>query len=140
MIRRTHQRRPLGLPALGVPVLIALAVASAAAMGYAVPIGEKVQITLHDNRIDLPDTLKAGPTMFGVTNRGEVEHGLVVLAPGERQQLAKLDVLLKPGESATLEVSLTPGRFEVYCPLEGHRERGLAHRFVVVPERPPAEP
>lgn len=136
---RSNERPPAGLHALAVPLVIVLALAAVAAIGRAAPIGDKVAITLHDDRIEMPDTLIAGTTTFGVTNQGTLRHGLVIRAPGDSAQVTKLDMHLEPGESATLEVALNAGRYEVYCPIGGHRQRGLVHRLAVVAERPPAE-
>ena len=33
---------------------------------------------------------------------------------------------LKPGETAVVIVELPEGKYEVYCPVPGHKERGMA--------------
>ena len=64
----------------------------------------------------------AGPVSLTVTNDGEDDHDLTVAGPaGSVGQ-----VLLGPGETATLRVDLEPGRYRLYCSLPGHEALGMA--------------
>lgn len=138
---RTHtpRRPPAGLHALAIPVMVALALVAGATIGKAAPLLEKVAIVLYDDRIEMPDTLTAGTATLMVTNKGKAPHGLAVRAAGDSTDVKQLNAQVKPGESATLELALQPGRYEVYCPVGDHKQGGVAHRLTVMPARPPAE-
>lgn len=70
-----------------------------------------------------------GVVTFRVKNDGKVTHSLEVEGPGGEKQLAKA---LQPGQSGTLEVKLDkPGRYEWYCPVDGHRESGMKGEITV---------
>lgn len=66
-----------------------------------------------------------GPVVFRVTNRGSRRHGFVV----ERSEIdgfrRRFDGLLNPGETRHLQLDLTEGTYEVYCPAEQHAVRGM---------------
>ena len=40
---------------------------------------------------------------------------------------------LQPGGSATLDVTLQPGTYRVYCPVEDHPARGMEMQLQVTP-------
>jgi uncharacterized cupredoxin-like copper-binding protein len=79
----------------------------------------------------------AGPVTLRVYNRGEDDHDLTVVdaSGGERS------VYLEPGASGTLQVTLTPGRWKLYCSLfagspDSHEAQGMA--AVIRAKRAPA--
>ena len=76
----------------------------------------------------MPDSLPAGPTTFTVTNDGTIEHSFEIEGQGIEQQL---EHHLKPGESMDLQVDLAPGTYEVYCPVDGHKEQGMERDVTV---------
>lgn len=81
-----------------------------------------VEVRLNDMQIDMPRTLPAGPTTFRVINAGTEAHGLEF----EGNEMGRsLERELQPGETATLELELTPGNYRVYCPVDDHGERGM---------------
>jgi plastocyanin len=62
-------------------------------------------------------------------NGGKVAHALDVDGPNG---LVELDGRLEPGESATLEADLDkPGTYAMYCPLDGHRGKGMQGTITV---------
>ena len=69
----------------------------------------------------------AGEVTLRVYNRGEDDHDLSLAdASGAVRQVA-----LAPGESGTLQVTLTPGVWKLYCALfagtpDSHEELGMA--------------
>jgi plastocyanin len=69
-----------------------------------------------------PKIAKSGLVRFDVRNDGEVEHSLEVEGSGGEAQLAEN---LQPGETGSLEVNLEPGRYEWYCPVGDHKQRGM---------------
>jgi plastocyanin len=65
---------------------------------------------------------KAGTYTFDVKNDGQVTHALEIEGNGVEQETGHID----PGKSATLTVKLTKtGSYEVYCPIDGHRQSGM---------------
>jgi uncharacterized cupredoxin-like copper-binding protein len=71
---------------------------------------------------------KAGTITFRIRNAGGTEHALEVEGPkGEEETDA-----IAPGGSATLKVVLDkPGRYEWYCPIGDHKDRGMRGTVVV---------
>ncbi len=69
----------------------------------------------------------AGPVTLRVYNRGEDDHDLAVVdAAGQKQS-----ILLGPGASGTLHVTLGPGSWKLYCSLfagtpDSHEAAGMA--------------
>jgi uncharacterized cupredoxin-like copper-binding protein len=87
-----------------------------------VPVeGESVEVSLTEFQIDMPSSLSAGPVTFEVTNDGTTTHAFEVEGNGVEEETEELE----PGASATLEVDLQAGTYEVYCPVDGHRDMGM---------------
>lgn len=71
---------------------------------------------------------KHGTVTFEVTNAGQVDHALEVEGNG----LEKETKTISPGSSAKLTVDLSKsGTYEVYCPIDGHRDMGMEAKLVV---------
>lgn len=89
------------------------------------PQKQVVTVTLREYSITMnPMTLKAGPTVFKVTNSGTEEHNFEV---EEKATDAEKDfpAPLKPGETKELEVTLNKGGYEFYDPLGGNKLKGM---------------
>ncbi|HXY70558.1 MAG TPA: cupredoxin domain-containing protein [Gemmatimonadales bacterium] len=71
----------------------------------------------------------AGDVTFTVTNAGTIPHGFEVEGRGIEREIE----LIQPGQSASLTVTLRPGRYEVYCPVGGdsHKNLGMVARLQV---------
>jgi plastocyanin len=72
-------------------------------------------------RLDDAD-VPAGEYTLTLTNRGRSTHDLVVEQAGD--DVAGTDTI-NPGESTTLTVTLTPGRYVFYCSVANHRAMGM---------------
>ena len=71
---------------------------------------------------------KAGTYTFDVKNDGQITHALEVEGNGVEQKTGDLD----PGKSGTLTVDLSKtGSYEVYCPIDGHRQNGMEASLTV---------
>jgi plastocyanin len=97
------------------------------------PSGEPVAVTakLSEWKVQLSAaTVSAGPVAFTVTNSGSIPHALEVEGQGLEQQT----VLLQPGSSSTLSLTLAPGTYDVYCPVgeDSHKKLGMETRLKVV--------
>ncbi len=75
-------------------------------------------------------TVPTGQVTFTVTNGGSIPHALEVEGNGTE----KATPLIQPGASATLTLTLTPGTYEVYCPVgdNSHKKLGMETHLKVV--------
>jgi uncharacterized cupredoxin-like copper-binding protein len=87
----------------------------------------RMEVHLIEYQINMPATLPAGPLSLNVENGGKEDHGLVITGVG---QVEKTDVL-KRGDTAALAVNLPPGEYTVYCPVDGHRGKGMETKITV---------
>ncbi len=65
--------------------------------------------------------IPAGTVTFKITNSGSVAHELEIQGNG----IDKMSSTVEPGASTTLTVHLTPGKYEVWCPIPGHQQAGM---------------
>ena len=71
-------------------------------------------------------TAPAGPVSITLTNKGLIQHNLVVQ---EDPAFKKLDV--NPGQSATGTLDAKPGTYTLYCDIPGHRPAGMETKLTV---------
>ncbi len=98
---------------------------SADATAAAMPDSAKgpVEVTLTEYKIEMPASVSAGTTTFKVTNTGKDTHGFEIEGNGIEKAIKPR---LKKGESGSLQVDLKPGTYKVYCPVLGHKMRGMS--------------
>ena len=91
----------------------------------AVPDSAKgsVEVKLTEYKIEMPASVSAGATTFTVTNTGKETHGFEIEGNGIEKALKPR---LKKGESGSLQMDLKPGTYKVYCPVLGHKGRGMS--------------
>ena len=82
-----------------------------------------VEVKLTEYKIEMPASVGAGVTTFKVTNAGEETHGFEIEGNGIEKALKPR---LKKGESGSLQVDLKPGTYKAYCPVHGHKKRGMS--------------
>lgn len=103
-----------------------------AATGSENPQGEKtaarVEVHLSEYAIQMPQTLPAGPTTFLVRNEGHKSHSFKIEGPKTGFQL---ETVVRPQETGSLEVTLQPGEYKVYCPIGSHAAKGMTMTLVV---------
>ncbi len=81
-----------------------------------------------------PSTVPVGPVRLNVRNFGEDGHDLAVRTRAGRV-LGSLEEL-RPRQTGTLSVRLRrPGRYVVFCSLEGHEAKGMRARLRAVERR-----
>ncbi|HEU0115427.1 MAG TPA: cupredoxin domain-containing protein, partial [Thermomicrobiales bacterium] len=102
--------------------------AAAATPAMAGSANAPVDVSLSEFKIDMPDTLPAGTTTFNVTNNGTIVHSFEFQGQGIEKRLPHT---LNPGESATLTLDLKPGKYEAYCPVDGHKGMGMDRAVTV---------
>jgi uncharacterized cupredoxin-like copper-binding protein len=64
---------------------------------------------------------KDGTYTFKATNNGSTTHALEVEGNGIEAKTGDI----QPGSTATLQVQLKSGSYEMYCPIDGHKQEGM---------------
>ena len=90
--------------------------------------GHRVNVTMTEYHFDMPATAKAGKTTFVIKNAGRKEHAFEIKGQGIDQKLSPNP---KPGQTATLQVDLKPGSYNINCPLPFHTMRGMKSTLTV---------
>ena len=91
--------------------------------------GEVIEISATDFAFD-PPTIQldqAGEYTFRLTNDGGTAHALEIDGQGVEEETETIG----PGETAELTVELGDGEYEMYCPVDGHRDQGMEGTLVV---------
>ena len=63
-----------------------------------------------------------GHYIFLAENKGSSTHALTITGPGLKHATTK-DI--SPGKSAKLKVTLKKGKYDVFCPVPGHKALGM---------------
>ncbi len=92
-------------------------------------VGKKIRVketefTLKPAKITLE---KPGTYVFKAVNSGDTVHALEVEGQGIEEKTKEI----KPGQSAELKVKLATGIYELYCPVDGHKEEGMEGKVIV---------
>ncbi len=85
------------------------------------------EVHLIEYQIHMPKSLSAGRIAFNVENGGKEDHAFEIEGNGVHQQTT----VLKRGDTTALEVDLKPGTYTVYCPVDGHKDKGMTTTLVV---------
>ena len=77
----------------------------------------KVQVTITDEGVQMPGSLRAGKTAFIVKNTGKQKHNFEI----EGENLDKsFWFAIAPKDSKTMQVDLKPGTYEAHCSVDEH--------------------
>jgi uncharacterized cupredoxin-like copper-binding protein len=89
----------------------------------------KVEVRETEYKLEPKDPKVAkGVTEFKVRNVGDIAHALEVEGPGGEIESGRIE----PGRTVTLKVALMkPGRYEWYCPIADHKDRGMKGEITV---------
>ncbi len=132
------------LLAVGALLAIAAVAVSVTLIVWSPPSAGDIGVAETEYRIAMPTRLSAGSHTIGLTNNGKVDHELVLFrtdlrahalpvgADGDVDEESPLlhNVLdsgssLKPGETRSLPVKLTPGHYVAVCNLPTHYGFGM---------------
>jgi plastocyanin len=84
---------------------------------------QAVAVQMTEYHLALPrTTLAAGTYTFTAVNAGRAVHALAINGPGVKDQHTGAVV---PGATAPLTVTLTPGTYDMYCPVGNHKAMGM---------------
>jgi uncharacterized cupredoxin-like copper-binding protein len=72
-------------------------------------------------------TAKSGTVTFNVKNSGGTTHALEVEGPKGEVKSGTI----QPGQSTSLKAKLSPGKYEFYCPVDGHKKLGMKGEVTV---------
>ncbi|HWJ45564.1 MAG TPA: cupredoxin domain-containing protein [Gaiellaceae bacterium] len=90
---------------------------------------QTVELTASEYAFDPSDvSLDAGGSVtFRVTNDGDETHALEVEGNGVEEETEEI----APGETGEVTVDLQAGEYEFYCPVDGHKDKGMEGSLVV---------
>jgi uncharacterized cupredoxin-like copper-binding protein len=93
------------------------------------PVVKTIKVKETEYRLDPAKiTLnKPGTYVFKAVNSGSITHALEIEGNGVEEEIKDLDA----GQSAGLKVSLKAGKYEIYCPVDGHRQQGMEGTITV---------
>jgi len=96
------------------------------------PPPQEIHVTLSEWTMGFETiTILGGKLKFVVTNAGTMPHGFEIEGEINGEEVEWVIEPFPPGETRTLKVDLPPGHYEVYCPVPGHREKGMEAELVV---------
>ena len=144
-------RRNAWLIGAAVGVAVVVTALPACSSGASPARGTAVEVTLKDFHVHVSSSgASSGLVSFDIDNRGPSTHEFVVVGTGvpaaalpleagrltvDESSSALQDVDEIPdldiGDSAMLSVHLAPGRYVLFCNLEGHYLGGMYTSFVV---------
>jgi len=135
--------------ALSVAIGAAFVVAAAlTATPAAAATATHISVTLKEMSVVLGSaSVAAGPVVFDITNAGTAVHEFAVLRtnvaegalPARASNAAKVEEVgivaevedIDPGKTATLSLTLAPGRYLLICNVAGHHAAGMHATLVV---------
>ena len=106
-------------------------VAALVLLGLAVALAAEpadVEVRMTEYAFEMPNTLPAGPTTFVLRNQGHKSHSFKLEGPGIADMTP---VIVKAGKAGTVQVTLQPGEYKVYCPIGSHSAKGMTMTLTV---------
>ena len=79
--------------------------------------------------------VKDNPIRVEIVNAGQLEHAFELEGKVGGHEFGVATGLLEPGQQAVLVLELPPGDYQVYCPVPGHAQAGMAGKLVVRAQR-----
>jgi plastocyanin len=90
--------------------------------------GSKVTVGETEYKLALStDSFTPGPYTFTAVNNGKIVHSLEIDGPGVHAVTSDIE----PGQSASISVQLQPGKYDVFCPIPGHKALGMNAEITV---------
>jgi len=89
---------------------------------------QTINVELTEYEIQIPQTLDAGAYTFNIANGGHENHSFVIEGPDTHVALKEP---LTRGDTAQVGVTLKAGTYTVYCPVDGHKGKGMSTTITV---------
>ncbi|MEV0201218.1 hypothetical protein [Nonomuraea sp. NPDC050691] len=132
MSHALHARRT-SRPVMGLVAAAVTLAAYGSAVGAAPPAqagpaatraeATPVTVTATEFRLALSTAhYKPGAYTFRLRNAGHAPHGLSIKGP----KVSATSAVIMPGGSTTLSVKLRKGTYHLWCPVDQHRQHGMA--------------
>ncbi len=91
--------------------------------------GRTVTVTETEYKISLSRSeLTPGTWTFKVVDDGQTTHALEIEGPGVADRASDT---ISSGQSTALTVTLKKGSYELYCPVDGHKDLGMKTEITV---------
>ena len=87
-----------------------------------------IEVQLTEYGIQMPDTISAGVHTFHIANAGKMNHNFAIDGNGVSE---KLHEDLSRGNTTNLSIKLAPGTYTIFCPVDGHRGKGMQRTVTV---------
>lgn len=117
---------------IGAALLLAACGSDENGDGAATPAAsaETIEISATEFAFDPPtiELDQAGEYTFRLTNDGGTPHALEIEGAGIEEAASET---IGPGETTEVTVELGEGEYEMYCPVDGHRDMGMEGTLVV---------
>jgi plastocyanin len=98
--------------------------------GSTIAAGSGTKVTVSETEFKLAlstHSFSAGPYTFTAVNNGKIIHALEIDGPGVHGVTGDIE----PGQSASVSVQLQPGKYDVFCPIPGHKALGMNAEITV---------
>lgn len=89
---------------------------------------QRIEVSLDDFEIRMPDTIAAGPQLLHIIDVGKQNHSFAITGNGVAMQLSSE---LTRGDASDLAINLKPGTYTVYCPVDDHKGKGMTRTITV---------
>ncbi|MER6073505.1 copper-binding protein [Streptomyces sp. NPDC001817] len=133
---RTHTRTTLGTTAVACTTALVLAACSGTGGGHpnasgSAKAGPGTRVTVTETEFALKlsrSSFTPGTYTFVTDNHARITHALSVDGPGVADARTKN---LQSGGQGTVTVTLKKGRYDLYCPVDGHKQLGMEQHITV---------
>ena len=90
--------------------------------------GQTIDVNASDFMFSPADlTAEAGEVTINLTNDGQSAHAIEI----EGNDVEEESDTISPGDSTSLTVTLEDGTYEIYCPVDGHKDMGMVGTLTV---------
>ncbi|ADV66102.1 cupredoxin domain-containing protein [Deinococcus maricopensis] len=96
---------------------------------HAAPQVIEVKMTEWD--MGLKNLTVKGPVQLNIVNDGKFPHALTLEGKVGGKEIEISTPVLTAGQKSVLVVNLPAGKYEVYCPVGNHEERGMKSTLTV---------
>jgi uncharacterized cupredoxin-like copper-binding protein len=87
-----------------------------------------IAVDLLEYQIRMQESVPAGKRTFSIINHGKEAHSFKIEGNGLDIGLTEP---LERGDTGQITVALTPGTYTIYCPVDGHKGKGMTRTLRV---------